>query len=241
MRSVCLKLKCAMYGCRISAHKSNTRSARPVTRKRLQALFDASFAYFGPLCWWPGDSAFEICVGAILTQNTAWSNVEKAIGNLKKKHLLSLRGMARCKQSDLAAAIRPAGYYNQKSERLHEFCRHVIARHRYLGAMLRQPLPTLREELLSLRGIGPETADSIILYAAEQPIFVVDAYTRRILSRMGLLEEDIGYHDLQAVFHDHLTPEVDFFGEFHAQLVYVGKQFCKKKNPRCADCPVRLT
>ena len=92
-----------------------------------------------------------------------------------------------------------------------------------------------------MRGIGPETADSIILYAAEQPIFVVDAYTRRILSRMGLLEEDIGYHDLQAVFHDHLTPEVDFFGEFHAQLVYVGKQFCKKKNPRCADCPVRLT
>mgnify|MGYP000966806218 FL=1 len=210
--------------------------------RRLQAFYAASFAHFGPLEWWPGETRFEICVGAILTQNTAWTNVEKAIANLKRERMLTVRGMENAGRERLAEAIRPAGYYNQKSERLLDFCRHIRAKHGgSLRRMLAQPLPALRTELLALKGVGPETADSMILYAAAQPIFVVDAYTRRIFSRMGLVAADVGYDELQDLFHRHVPPDVEHYGEFHAQIVYVGKEFCRKTKPRCEACPVRLT
>jgi endonuclease-3 related protein len=206
----------------------------------LLRLYQHAFAHFGPLHWWPGDSPLEVCVGAILTQNTAWTNVEKAIANLKAERLLSVRGIAETPRDRLAAAVRPSGYYTQKARRLHTFARHILARHRgSLARMLSQPTATLRQELLSLHGIGPETADSMILYAAGQPVFVVDAYTRRILSRLGLVPDDIAYDELQELFHRHLPREVALYNEFHAQLVYVGKDFCRKRDPRCAVCPAR--
>jgi len=230
-----------MYGCTIFRPRKRSKISKATERRRLQTLYDAAFAYFGPLCWWPGDMPFEICVGAILTQNTAWTNVEKAIVNLKRERLLSVRGMAKAETKQLAQAIRPAGYFNQKSLRLQDFSRYIMRTHRgSLKRMLTQPTTKLREELLALKGIGPETADSMILYAAEQPVFVVDAYTRRILSRMGLVGEDVGYEDLQNLFHCHFQPDAEFYGEFHAQLVYIGKEFCRKSKPRCEDCPVAM-
>ncbi len=231
-----------MYGCTASWPSINSPRSKVEIRRRLLAIYEAAFAYFGPLCWWPGDTDFEICVGAILTQNTAWTNVEKAIANLKVRRMLSVRGMLGASPAALAEAVRPAGYYNQKSARLREFCQHLARRHRgSLRAMLGQPTNVLRAELLALKGIGPETADSMILYAARQPIFVVDAYTRRILSRMGAVAEDVAYQPLQELFHRTLDHDAEFFGEFHAQIVYVGKDFCRKTRPRCENCPVRLT
>ncbi len=231
-----------MYGCTASWPSINSKRSNADVRRRLRALYDAAFSYFGPLCWWPGETDFEICVGAILTQNTAWTNVEKAIANLKNKRLLTVRAMHQAPRAVLAAAVRPAGYYNQKSQRLHEFCAHIVRFHRgSLNVMLHQPALVLRDELLALNGIGPETADSMILYAARQPIFVVDAYTRRILSRSGAVPDDIEYHPLQEFFHLMLPPDAEYYGEYHAQLVYVGKEFCRKTRPRCDECPVRLT
>lgn len=230
------------FGCAVSRLPKKSNRSNSDLHRRLQAFFAAAFAHFGPLDWWPGETRFEICVGAILTQNTAWTNVEKAIANLKRERLLSVRGMERAGRERLAEAIRPAGYYNQKSERLLKFCRHIMTTHGgSLKRMLSQPLPKLRAELLAFKGIGPETADSMILYAADQPIFVVDAYTRRILSRMGLVDEDVDYDELQDFFHRYLPPDTEHYGEFHAQIVYVGKEFCRKTRPRCETCPVRLT
>jgi len=231
-----------MYGCRPfrTADKSTNPSTASV-RRRLLRLYRRCYAHFGPLHWWPGDSAFEICVGAILTQNTAWTNVEKAIANLKKAKLLNVRAMHGAPPAVLAEAVRPSGYYNQKARKLWTFAEHLGRRHHHsIMHLLRQPLDALRIELLSLNGIGPETADSMILYAAEQPIFVVDAYTRRVLYRMGLLPADADYHELQALFHRCLPPEVELYNEFHAQIVYLGKEFCRKSKPRCAACPARL-
>jgi endonuclease-3 related protein len=230
------------FGCTNTWPSSKSNRSKTEILRRLQALYDASLAYFGPLCWWPGDTDFEICVGAILTQNTAWTNVRKAIANLKDRGMLSLRGLLRATPRELAEAVRPAGYYNQKSQRLREFCLHIERRHRgRLGAMMRQPVAELRAELLALKGIGPETADSMILYVARQPVFVVDAYTRRIFSRLGAVGEDIEYQPLQDFFHRVLPPDAEYYGEYHAQLVYVGKNFCRKRNPCCDECPVRLT
>ncbi|HNR33019.1 MAG TPA: endonuclease III domain-containing protein [Candidatus Hydrogenedentes bacterium] len=207
-------------------------------RVALEDIYRRLLRHFGPTHWWPGDTPFEIAIGAILTQNTAWSNVERAIANLKRERLLRPRAMLACPRDRLEAAIRPSGYFRQKAERLRIFCDYLTTR--YGGSMrrmARRPVEVLREELLAIKGIGPETADDILLYACEKPVFVVDAYTRRILSRHGLVSPKTGYEELRAVFETNLPPEVALFKEYHGLIVYVGKDFCRK-TPRCEGCPL---
>jgi len=206
---------------------------------RLMSIYDRLLSHFGPRGWWPGDTAFEVMVGAVLTQNTAWTNVAKAIARLKSAGVLSPDGLARISRAELAALIRPAGYYNLKTDRLKSLVDLVMED----GdddppRLLRRPLPKLRANLLAVKGIGPETADSILLYAAGYPVFVVDAYTRRILSRHGLIPVEASYDQLQQLFMDHLSPNVSLFNEFHALIVALGHRYCKTK-PRCQDCPLK--
>lgn len=205
----------------------------------LDKAFEQMRAHYGALHWWPGDSPFEIAVGAILTQNTAWTNVEKAIANLKAEGLLTPRAIASCDTGRLESALRPSGYFRQKSERVRRFSKHLLDQ--YGGSMKRmakRPLGELRHELLALNGIGPETADDILLYACEKPVFVVDAYTRRILSRHGMVSGDIGYEHLRAVFESRLAPDVEHWKEYHGLIVYTGKDFCRPI-PRCEGCPLQ--
>jgi endonuclease III related protein len=227
-----------MFGCRPS--RTATKPTLSSAKRRLGRLSEVASAHFGPLHWWPGDTPFEICVGAILTQNTAWTNVEKAIVNLKARRFLSLTAMHGADRDLLAAAIRPAGYYNQKTIKLKAFCAHVVRRHGTLRRWFDLSLGELRAELLAIHGIGPETADSILCYAAEKPIFVVDAYTRRILFRMGLTPEDATYDELQSLFHRCFPADTDVYNELHAQLVRLGNNFCRKTRPRCDSCPLAL-
>lgn len=178
-------------------------------------------------------------VGAILTQNTNWGNVAKAIANLKHVKVLAPRKLYALSPRRLAQLIRPAGYFNVKTKRLRSFLGYFLDR--YGGdttRMARQQLAQLREELLSVKGIGPETADSILLYALEKPIFVVDAYTHRILQRHFLATEEADYDTVQSTFMDRVAPDVTLYNDFHAQLVAVGKHYCRPKNPRCSACPL---
>jgi endonuclease-3 related protein len=191
----------------------------------------------GPQHWWPGESVFEIIVGAILTQSTAWTNVEKAIANLKRARILSARAMARLRLKTLAEHIRPSGYFNQKALRLKVFLA-FLGGYGSLRSMLREPTEALRQKLLSLHGVGPETADSILLYAARRPIFVVDAYTRRILTRHGWIHEHASYEEIQRLFHSRLPSNTPMFNQYHALLVNVGKNFCRRREPRCRQCPL---
>jgi len=200
-------------------------------KTKLLTLYEQLLKYFGRQNWWPTktkNKQFEIIVGAILTQNTAWRNVEKAIDNLIAKNLLDPKKIARAKKEKLAKLIKPAGYYNQKAERL-------ILTARFFTKT--NSLPT-REQLLAIKGIGPETADSILLYAFNKPYFVIDAYTRRILSRLGLIKGNENYTELQTLFHKSLPADQELFKEYHALLVELAKRFCRKK-PRCASCPIR--
>lgn len=179
---------------------------------------------------------FEIIVGAILTQNTAWKNVEKAIINLNKNNLIDIDKIIKIDEKELANLIRPSGYYNQKSKKLKAFARHLKQNYNTsLKKLFQKPTPSLRKELLIIHGIGPETADSIILYAAEKPVFVIDAYTKRIFSRIGLCKEDISYDELQKLFMDSLQHDTQLFNEYHALIVVHGKNVCKKK-PLCRGC-----
>lgn len=206
----------------------------------LHTAYDALFAAFGPQHWWPGDTPFEVVVGAILTQNTAWSNVERAIANLKRERVLSPRALRDIHPRRLARLIRPSGYFNIKAKRLKDFMRWLFAAHGgSLTRMFRRDLHTLRQQLLAVNGIGPETADSILLYAGQKPIFVVDAYTKRILSRHGLVAADASYDDVQRLFHAALPADVQLYNEFHALLVRLGKDYCQKRQPRCVECPLR--
>ncbi len=189
--------------------------------------------------WWPGQTRFEIVIGAILTQNTAWTNVEKAIANLRRGRLLNAAAMGSAPTHELAAAIRPSGYYNQKAQKLKYFLSFFQKRYgSSFGRMARQSASELRAELLAIHGIGPETADSILLYALNKPVFVIDAYTRRIFSRHGLCGPDEGYHDLQGFFMRHLPSDASLFNEYHALIVHTGKNFCKKSKPQCRGCPL---
>jgi endonuclease III related protein len=218
----------------ITNHSSCLSSKKHI----LKEGFDRLLARFGPRGWWPGDTPFEVMVGAVLTQNTSWKNVERAIANLKDARLLDPRAILDLPPARLAALLRPAGFYRVKSHRLRSFLRFFVER--YDGcdvAMRRGALPALRDELLAVKGIGPETADSILLYALEKPIFVVDAYTKRILSRHGLCAEEDGYDELQALFMGALPHEVPLFNEYHALLVECGKEFCRTTS-RCAGCPL---
>ncbi|NLV40280.1 MAG: endonuclease III domain-containing protein [Candidatus Hydrogenedentes bacterium] len=195
-------------------------------------------AHYGPTGWWPGDTPFEVAVGAILTQNTAWTNVEKAIAHLKAARLLSPRALLAADLAAVEAALRPSGYFRQKTERVLLFCQWLTDR--FGGSMRRmaaEPLAPLRAELLALRGIGPETADDILLYACEKPVFVVDAYTRRILGRHGIAPHNLPYEEMRALFEGALPADVALFKEYHGLIVWTGKDFCRTQ-PRCAGCPL---
>ena len=217
-----------------------TQGREETQRQRdLPRFYRVLSKHFGPQHWWPGETAFEIVVGAILTQNTAWTNVEKAIANLKRAGALSARAMGALAEPELGALIRPSGYYNQKARKLKAFLAYLQQRHGgSLGEMFRLPTGRLREELLAIPGIGEETADSILLYGGRHPIFVVDAYTRRILERHGMIPTSASYQQIQEVFHQQVTPSAPVYNEFHALLVQTGKQHCWKSEPRCAGCPL---
>ena len=207
----------------------------------LQDFYERMSAHYGPTHWWPGDTDFEIAIGAILTQNTAWTNVEKAIVNLKAAELLSPGAMMNASDAALEAALRPSGYFRQKAKRVRLFCEHLTTH--YGGSLKRmsaRPLRELREELLALHGIGPETADDILLYACDKPVFVVDAYTRRILSRHGLVEPKVGYEALRAQLETHVPSDLHAYREYHGLIVWTGKDFCRT-HPRCGGCPLAAT
>lgn len=208
------------------------------TAKKLMEMFNLMLDHFGPQQWWPGDTALEIMVGAVLTQNTNWNNVEKAISNLKNRKILSLEALYSASSEELAKEIRPAGYYNIKAKRLKNLVNYLHEYHEgSIDIFLTQDTPDMREGLLSVNGVGPETADSILLYAAERPVFVIDAYTHRILNRHELYEDQASYYDLQAYFMDNLPDDEALFNEFHALIVMTGKEFCRK-SPRCEECPL---
>ena len=205
----------------------------------LLKIYNSLYNFFGPLNWWPGDTPFEIMVGAILTQNTSWSNVEKAIDNLKKEDLLEPRKLYRINREELAQLIKPSGYYNIKARRLNNFVNIFV--NDFEGSaekMFSGDSRELRKKLLKVNGIGPETADSILLYAGEKPFFVVDAYTKRIFSRHKLISKDSTYYQIQEFFIINLDRDVKLFNEFHAQIVMLGKTICTSKNPDCAKCPI---
>ncbi len=206
---------------------------------KLMEIYDLLYDRYGPQHWWPGESRIEIIIGAILTQNTNWGNVEKAITNLKSAGCLSASRLAEIDVGRLSELIRPAGYYNMKAGRLKNFMGWLF-QDGFGGdvdAVGEMSTDVLREELLGVNGIGPETADSILLYAFEKPVFVVDAYTCRVLGRHGLLEPDGGYEQVREFFESNLPEDVRLFNEYHALLVRVGKEQCRPK-ARCSGCPL---
>jgi len=209
-----------------------------IMNSKIADLYQILWQHYGPQGWWPGETPLEVAVGAILTQNTNWQNVARAIARLKEADVLSAQALMALPQADLAALIRPAGYYNIKAGRLKNFIAYLMAQ--YQGSMARlaaAPLDRLRPELLAVKGIGPETADSILLYALHKPVFVVDTYTHRIFSRHGLTAGPYAYGELQALCHASLPRDLALFQEFHALLVRTGKDCCRPR-PRCASCPL---
>lgn len=204
----------------------------------LQDVYHRLFAAYGPQHWWPGETKFEIVVGAVLVQNTAWRNVERAVANLREAGLLHPRKLYDLQSAELAELIRPAGYYQVKARRLRNLLRLIVERYDgSLEAMFRTSADVLREELLSVNGIGPETADGILLYAGGVPTFVVDAYALRVAARHGWVDLDVDYHGLKEFFEGGLPPDAALFNEYHALLVRVGKAHCGK-TPKCAECPL---
>ncbi len=207
---------------------------------KLDLIYQKLYSYFGPQRWWPGETPFEVIIGAILTQNTNWLNVEKAIGNLKKNKLLEPHKLYGLRNRKLALLIRPSGYYNIKAKRVKSFLKFFIKY--YNGSarkMSKGTVSSLRQQLLSVKGIGKETADSILLYALDKPIFVVDAYTKRIFSRHRFILEGANYDEIQNLFMNNLKSNVKLFNEYHALLVKLGKDFCFKNKPRCDICPLK--
>jgi endonuclease-3 related protein len=208
------------------------------TEERLRAVFDHLLSAFGPRHWWPGDSPLEVMVGAILTQNTSWRNVEKAIANMKNRGVLDMARLAGIDEGELGEIIRPVGFYNVKSKRLKAFITDFHHRfERILEDTATINTPDLRNYLLAISGIGPETADSILLYALERPIFVVDAYTQRFLANHGLYNGHDDYHEVQRFFMENLPADTYLFNEFHALIVRLCQQHCKKR-PDCTTCPL---
>ncbi|MCM8811832.1 MAG: endonuclease III domain-containing protein [Candidatus Omnitrophica bacterium] len=209
-------------------------------KNTVQLFYRRLFEHFGPQHWWPGETPFEVAVGAILTQNTAWTNAAKAIAGLKQAGLLDPKVLDRVSLDRLAGCIHSAGFFNQKAERLKRFVRYL---HRKAGGRIESlrkiPAGQVRSELLALSGIGPETADSILLYALDKPVFVVDAYTRRIFSRHCLVDRETSYDQLQRFFYENLPHQRALFNEYHALLVALGKGFCHKSRPLCSQCPAR--
>jgi len=209
-----------------------------LTAEQLKAFYDAMFDAYGPQHWWPGETPTEVIIGAILTQNTAWRNVERAIDNLKEAGALDFRRLHELDPEPLSELIRPAGTYKVKTRRLKAFVEWFWDRYDGdLDRMFETGIQTLREELLSVSGIGRETADAIILYAGGVPTFVVDAYTARILYRHRLIDDSADYDEIKDLFEYNLPADVSYFNEYHALLVQVGKQHCRPR-ARCAGCPL---
>ena len=246
-------------------------------KQQISTYYHALFRAWGPQHWWPAQSRFEVIVGAYLTQNTAWTNVEKALANLRAARLLSVSGIRRASLRQLERRIRPAGYFRQKAKRLKMFV--AFLDQQYDGSLQRlfaRPTQELRDELLNLHGIGPETADSILLYAGSHPVFVVDAYTRRILGRHGILPENAGYDEIRELFEQALEPiaksvsdsnkpvrrdlvegirgashppsamsmakrtaVAQVYNEMHGLIVGVGKNYCRKSQAKCDECPLQ--
>jgi len=208
--------------------------------EQLIAIYNKLLDYFGPRNWWPGETPFEVVVGAILTQSVAWRNVEKAINNLKEAGLLEVKALYRADPEEVARLIIPTLYYRMKAKKLKAFVTVLVERYRGdLDIMFDREMWQLRKELLALYGIGPETADSIILYAAEKPVFVVDAYTKRIFHRLGFFQPDIDYAGMQDFFMSHLPPDVALYNEYHALIVGIGNRLCANKKPACGGCPLK--
>ncbi len=204
----------------------------------LMEIFERLFKAFGPQHWWPGDTPFEVMVGAVLTQNTNWANVEKAISNLKREGLMDPGSLGAVSLERLSQLIRPAGYYNIKARRLKNLL--DLVNNGFSGdlnALFSLDTPRLRELLLGVKGIGPETADSIILYAARKPVFVVDAYTFRVMERHGLVSGPCSYDELQEIFLRNLKEDTDLFSEYHALIVRLCKTYCLR-SPKCQKCPL---
>ncbi|PYX29452.1 MAG: endonuclease [Acidobacteria bacterium] len=249
----------------------------PTPEAELRSYYHTLYHAWGAQHWWPARTRFEVIVGAYLTQNTAWTNVEQALARLRAARLLSMRGIRRVPLPELEKLIRPSGYFRQKATRLKTFI--TFLDRKYGGSLARlfsQPTNKVREELLALNGVGPETADSILLYAGNHPVFVVDAYTRRILGRHNILSADTDYEDIRELFQRALTPIVDeeqqkpwearpkletgvrgaphtpspistaprtalaqVYNEMHGLIVGVGKEFCRKSQPQCDECPLQ--
>ncbi len=205
----------------------------------LTDIFNKLFDAFGPQYWWPAQNDFEVAIGAILTQSVSWKNVEKAIFNLKSADMLSIDGILEADDKNLAELIKSTRFYNQKAAKLKNFCRHI--KNKYAGdiyMLFDNDVMTMRRELLTIKGLGPETVDSIILYSAKKPIFVVDAYTKRIFSRIGYFDENTDYKDMQDFFMEHLPEDTQLFNEYHALIVKLGKDYCLNKRPKCESCPL---
>ena len=215
-----------------------TTTTTPSTSTTIEQIYERLLDHFGARHWWPADTPFEVIVGAILTQNTAWQNVEKAIENLKRDNLLDLSALARAELSMIENAIRPSGFFRQKAQRLKSISEYLYRNYNGdLKSFFDRDMIEVRNELLALNGVGPETADSILLYAGNKPIFVIDAYTRRVCTRIGLSEEK-DYHELQIFFMSRLPTDVKLYNEYHALIVELAKNYCRTV-PLCSECPVR--
>ena len=206
--------------------------------KELLLIYHRLLSFFGEQGWWPAETPFEVVVGAILTQNTAWRNVERAIENLKEAGVLTPQGLRDLDEARLAELIRPSGYYNVKAKRLKDVMKFLEGGYGGdLQRMFSEPISSLRGKILMVKGVGSETADSILLYAGEKPIFVIDAYTKRVLSRHGMITDGASYGDIQDLFMRSLPLDVSLYQEYHALFVRLAKTFCKTK-PLCMGCPL---
>jgi endonuclease-3 related protein len=203
-------------------------------------VYQRLYGHFGPQGWWPGETPFEIIVGAVLTQNTNWGNVAKAISNLKGRDVLSYEAFRLLSVDEIAVLIRPSGYYNLKAQRLRNLLDMIGERYDDdLQLFLGDSYDAARENLLSVKGVGPETADSILLYACGHPAFVIDMYTHRVFSRHRLVDEETDYESMQYLFTSKLPEDVQLFNEYHALIVRVASAYCKKNNPLCEQCPLQ--
>jgi len=217
---------------------SQVRSSREA-QPPLDEYYNSLFTALGPQHWWPAETRFEVIVGAILTQNTAWKNVEQALENLRGAGLLSFAALEKASLQKLERLIRPSGFFRQKARKLKAFVEFV--RSQYAGSLKRMfedPTPLLREKLLGVFGIGPETADSILLYAGKRPVFVVDTYTRRVLVRHAWTQEKSRYEDIRRMFERKFPGNTATFNELHALIVHAGKTWCRSHDPDCAHCPL---
>jgi endonuclease-3 related protein len=221
-----------MYPC-------NSIKANYNVSEGIEIVYKQLFDHYGPQNWWPADSQIEVIIGAILTQAVNWSNVEKAISNLKEANLVNLKKLKEVKEKRLAELIKPSGYYNMKAKKLKSFVSYLDDNYDLnLNKFNKGKPETIRKKLIDIYGIGPETADSIMLYAFNQSKFVIDTYTKRIISRIGYTSEDVSYDKLKALFEKNLENDAKLFNEYHSLLVKHAKEHCLKSSPLCIKCPL---